>query len=41
VANRIVAFKDNKLVDIEINEALNMKKRIDESLIELNKILAL
>lgn len=41
VTNRIIALKDNKLVDIEINEALNMKKRIDESLIELNKILAL
>ncbi len=39
--NRIVALKDNKLVDYEINEALNMKKDIDEGLIKLSKILAL
>jgi 6-phosphofructokinase 1 len=41
IVNRIVSLKDNKIVDIEINEALNMKKSIDEDLIALSKILAL
>jgi len=41
LVNRIVALKDNKLVDFEINEALSMKKSIDEELIKLNKILSL
>jgi 6-phosphofructokinase 1 len=39
--NRIIAIKDNKLVDIDIIEALNMKKTIDNELITLSKILAL
>jgi 6-phosphofructokinase 1 len=41
IYNRIVSMKDNKVIDIEINEALEMKKYIDEDLIELSKILAL
>ncbi|AUS95977.1 6-phosphofructokinase [Clostridium thermosuccinogenes] len=41
ITNRIVALKDNKIVDIEINEALEMKKNIDESVVELSRILAL
>ncbi|MCX8130053.1 MAG: 6-phosphofructokinase [Clostridia bacterium] len=39
--NRIVCLKDNKVVDIEINEALDMKKTIDEDFIELGRILSL
>ncbi len=39
--NRVVAIQNGKLTDIDINEALNMKKSIDEDLIELSKILAL
>jgi len=39
--NRIIAFRDNKIVDIDIIEALNMKKTIDNELIDLSKILAL
>ncbi len=41
IANRIISLKDNKIVDIEINEALDMKKEIDEEIIQLSKILAL
>lgn len=41
ITNRIVSLKDNKVVDIEITEALAMKKSIDEDLISLSKILAL
>lgn len=40
-ANRIIAIQNGKLVDIDIEEALNMKKNIDEELISLSKILAL
>lgn len=39
--NRVVAIQNGKLTDIDINEALNMKKSIDEDLIELSRILAL
>ena len=39
--NRIVAIQNGKLVDIDIEEALNMKKTIDEDLVNLSKILAL
>jgi 6-phosphofructokinase 1 len=39
--NRIIAIKDNKLVDIDIIEALNMKNTMDNELITLSKILAL
>ena len=39
--NRIIAVQNGKLVDFDIDEALNMKKTIDEKLIDLSKILAL
>lgn len=39
--NRIMAVQNGKLVDFDIDEALNMKKTIDEKLIDLSKILAL
>lgn len=34
-ANRVVAFKDNKIIDLDITEALEMKKGIDEKLYEV------
>ena len=39
--NRVVAVKDNKVVDLDICEALEMKKTISEDLIGLSKILSL
>ncbi|HPO78110.1 MAG TPA: 6-phosphofructokinase, partial [Thermoclostridium caenicola] len=39
--NRIIAVRDGKLTDLEINEALNMEKTIDGDLIDLSRILAL
>lgn len=41
IVNRIIAVQNGKVVDIDIEEALNMKKSIDEELISLGKILAL
>lgn len=39
--NRIVALQGGKLVDIDITEALNMKKTMDQELVDLGRILAL
>lgn len=39
--NRIIAIKDGKLVDIDIDEALEMKKSIDEEMVKISKILSL
>lgn len=39
--NRIVAFRDNRIVDFDIDEALAMTKTIDENMIELSRILSL
>lgn len=39
--NRVVASKGGKIVDYDIEEALNMTKNIDEELIKISKILAL
>ncbi|MCX7774043.1 MAG: 6-phosphofructokinase [Clostridia bacterium] len=39
--NRIVGLQNGALVDIDIEEALSMKKSIDEELVNLSKILAL
>lgn len=39
--NRIIALRDNKLVDLDLDEALNMTKEMPEELIELSKILSL
>ncbi len=39
--NRIIAVRDGKITDIDINEALSMKKTIDNDLVNLSKILAL
>jgi len=41
IGNRVIALQANKVVDIDINEALNMSKTIDDSIIELSKILSL
>jgi 6-phosphofructokinase 1 len=39
--NRAVCFKDNKIIDMDIIEALEIKKEIDPEIIELSKILSL
>ncbi len=39
--NRIVAIQNGKFLDIDIEEALSMKKDIDDELVNLSKILAL
>lgn len=39
--NRIIALKNNNIVDIDINEALEMKKSIDDESVEISKILSL
>lgn len=39
--NRVVAMKDSKIVDYEINEALDMKKGVDEEIIELIRTLSI
>lgn len=39
--NRIIAMKNSKIVDIDIDEALNTKKVLDSDIIEMSKILAL
>ena len=41
ITGRVVAMKGEKVVDYDIEEALEMKKEIDESLIENSKILSL
>ena len=38
-SNRIVAYKDGKFVDFDIQEALNMKKDIPEEQYEVSKLL--
>jgi 6-phosphofructokinase 1 len=39
--NRVVCLRDGKLIDMDIVEALETKKDIDQDLIELSKILSL
>lgn len=39
VANRVVVYKDTKIVDFDITEALSMKKDFDNNLVELAEIL--
>ncbi len=41
IMNRIIAVKDSKVVDIEINEALAIEKQIDDNMVELSEILSL
>jgi 6-phosphofructokinase 1 len=41
VYNRIVAYKNDMIVDFDIDEALKMKKMIDKELIELSAILSI
>ncbi len=41
ITNRIIASKGNDIVDIDIKEALSMKKTIDEDMIKTSKILSL
>jgi len=39
--NRIICMKNSEVVDMDIDEALDTKKTIDEGMIELSRILAL
>lgn len=39
-SQRVVGIKDNKIIDMDINEALGMKKQYDKELYELSKILS-
>lgn len=41
IYNQVITLKDNKVIGIEINEALNTTKSIDEDMIELSKVLSL
>lgn len=41
IGNRIIAVKDSKVVDIEIEEALEMQKQIDVDIVELSRTLSL
>jgi 6-phosphofructokinase 1 len=41
ITNKIISLIDNKVVGIDIDEALKMEKTIDEGLIELSRVLAL
>lgn len=40
-SNRVVAYKEGKYVDYDINEALQMKKETDPKMYEVSKILAI
>lgn len=39
-SQRVVGIKDNKIIDVDITEALNMKKVFDKDLYELSRILS-
>jgi 6-phosphofructokinase 1 len=38
---RVVGLKDNKVVDVDINEALDMKREFDSNFYELTKVLSM
>ena len=40
IKDRVIAFKEEALVDYEINEALNMTKKLDYSLLDINSTLS-
>jgi len=40
-SNRVIAYKDGKYVDYDINEALKMTKTVDERMYEVAKILSI
>lgn len=40
-SGRIIAYKDNQVVDLDIDEALQMQKTLPEELIQLSKMLSL
>lgn len=39
-SNRVVCYKENKMVDFDILEALEMKKDLDESLYKMSKLIS-
>lgn len=40
-SGRVVGIKDNKIIDMDIDEALSMKKTFDEDMYEMAKILSI
>ena len=40
-SGRVVGIKDNKIIDMDIDEALSMKKTFDDDLYEMAKILSI
>ena len=41
IINRVICLRENKLIDIDIDEALEMKKDMEPDMIELSRILSL
>jgi 6-phosphofructokinase 1 len=41
IFNRVVAYKEDKIVDYDVEEALKMQKYIDSGLVELSRILSM
>ena len=41
LGSRVIASKGNDVIDIDIEEALNMTKQIDEDMIATSKMLSL
>ncbi|HHX59486.1 MAG TPA: ATP-dependent 6-phosphofructokinase, partial [Epulopiscium sp.] len=39
-AGRVVAYKDGKYTDYDINEALTMTKTLDEKMYEVSRLLS-
>ena len=40
-AARVVGIKDNKIIDMDINEALSMERSFDKEIFEMTKILSI
>ena len=41
IGNRVIGLKDNKIVDYDINEALNMSKSFDTEAYNLSNIISI
>lgn len=39
-SSRVVGIKDNKIIDVDINEALSMKRKVNSELLDLSNILS-
>ena len=38
---RVIGIKDNKIIDMDINEALSMERSFDKEIFEMTKILSI